>query len=86
MPTWYAVDIRNLKENTIGNGTLTIRNLDNSPVVAKAEISWVCPVEHEMTYRQQTIAGVHNSTLSTAHVYMYASVLTARFLSASILP
>lgn len=57
VPTWYAVDIRNLKENTIGNGTLTIRNLDNSPVVAKAEISWVCPVEHEMTYRQQTIAG-----------------------------
>lgn len=57
VPTWYAVDIRNLKENTTGNGTLTIRNMDNSPVVAKAEISWVCPVEHEMTYRQQTIAG-----------------------------
>lgn len=57
VPTWYAVDIRNLQENTTGNGTLTIRNLDNSPVIAKAEISWVCPVEHEMTYRQQTIAG-----------------------------
>lgn len=57
VPTWYAVDIRNLQENTSGNGTLTIRNLDNSPVVAKAEISWVCPVEHEMTFRQRTIAG-----------------------------
>lgn len=57
VPTWYAVDIRNLQENTTGNGTLTIRNLDNSPVIAKAEISWVCPVEHEITYRQQTIAG-----------------------------
>ena len=57
VPTWYAVDIRNLRENISGNGTLTIRNLDNSPVVSKAEISWVCPVEHEMTFRQRTIAG-----------------------------
>lgn len=56
-PTWYAVDIRNLQENTTGNGTLTIRNLDAESVKAKTEISWECPVLHEMTYRQKTIAG-----------------------------
>lgn len=54
---WYVVDIHNLQYNTKGNGKLTVRNLDGTPATAKAEISWVCPVEHEMTARTRVIAG-----------------------------
>ncbi|MGM9836897.1 MAG: T9SS type A sorting domain-containing protein [Paludibacteraceae bacterium] len=67
---WYVVDLQNLRANTTGDGKLTVRNLTANELNAKAELSWICPVEYEMTYRQRTIPanGVMEQTLRRSQI------------------
>ena len=46
---WYKVDLLNIRENTIGDGLLTIKNLSGNTNDLIGEISWVCPVIYKMT-------------------------------------
>lgn len=54
---WYAVNIKNLKENTVGDAELVVKNLTGAAVKLKAEVSYECPVLYEMTSKVQTVKG-----------------------------
>lgn len=46
---WYAINMNNLKENTQGDGKITIRNLSSENIEVKTELSYECPVLYEMS-------------------------------------
>ncbi len=52
---WYRVDISNLRDNTVGDGTLTVTNKVGQQIKLKAELSWECPVQYKMTEKTQVI-------------------------------
>lgn len=53
---WYVVNVPEMRDNTQGDATLTINNFGNTDNKVKAEMSWVCPVSHEMTSKILTVA------------------------------
>ncbi len=53
---WYAVNVKDIRENTMGDATLTVNNYGAGVNQVKAEMSWVCPVAKEMTSKTQDIA------------------------------
>ncbi|MGM9810110.1 MAG: T9SS type A sorting domain-containing protein [Paludibacteraceae bacterium] len=68
---WYVVNMQDLRANTKGDGTLTIKNLSSSDkLTAKAEVSWECPVRYQMTDITRSIAlgGQYVQTLSRASI------------------
>ena len=52
---WYQINLKEIRENTTGDATLTVTNLSAEDLVAKAELAWVCPVEYEMTEKSQAV-------------------------------
>ena len=52
---WYCVSLDNLRNNTIGNGVLTVNNLGTATATATAEVAWACPVVREMASQSRTI-------------------------------
>ncbi len=68
---WYVVNMQDLRANTKGDGTLTVKNLSASDqLTAKAEVSWECPVRYQMTDITRSIAlgGQYVQTLSRASI------------------
>lgn len=53
---WYSVDVKNLRLNTTGDGRLVVYNQGGDTLRAKAEVSWVCPVQYEMTWTKRQVA------------------------------
>ncbi|MCQ2339597.1 MAG: T9SS type A sorting domain-containing protein [Paludibacteraceae bacterium] len=52
---WYVVDAKDLRENTVGDGVLSIHNIGATNVKIKAEVAYICPVEYEMTSKQISV-------------------------------
>ena len=68
---WYVVNMQDLRANTKGDGTLTVKNLSaTDTLTATAEISWVCPVQYQMTNITRSIAagGQYVQTLSRSSI------------------
>ena len=68
---WYVVNMQDLRANTKGDGTLTIKNLSaTDTLTATAEISWVCPVQYQMSNITRAIAagGQYVQTLSRSSI------------------
>lgn len=84
---WYVVNIADLRDNTNGDGLLTVTNLSASTMTASAEISWECPVVYEMTKQTRTINTEYTRTLprttieATKDSLLYVLVTTDHPLS-----
>ena len=52
---WYSVNVKDIRENTMGDATLTVNNLSNATNALLGHMTWVCPVAKEMTSKGQTI-------------------------------
>lgn len=68
---WYVVNMQDLRDNTKGDGTLTIKNLSaTEKLTATAEVSWECPVQYQMTNITRSIAagGQYVQTLSRSSI------------------
>ncbi|MBO7501822.1 MAG: hypothetical protein J6T32_01245, partial [Paludibacteraceae bacterium] len=71
---WYSVDLLNLRENTAGDGLLTIKNLSNDTNKLIGEMSWVCPVVYKMTSKglSLTPAQVYTRVVDRATINLYS--------------
>lgn len=86
---WYRVPLRDIQETTSGDGVLTIRNTGETDAIVKGELSWECPVEHEMTSRTRTIPQggelvyniQRNQLMAFDSTYAYVRVTTDQALS-----
>ncbi len=84
---WYVVNIADLRDNTAGDGLLTVTNLSANTMTASAEISWECPVVYEMTKQTRTIKTEYTRTLprttidATKDSLLYVLVTTDNPLS-----
>ena len=68
---WYVVNMQDLRANTKGDGTLTIKNQsETDKLTAKAECSWTCPVVYQMTDITRSIAagGQYTQTLARSSI------------------
>lgn len=63
---WYEINVKDIRENTIGDATLTIENFGGGQAKIKAEIAYDCPVAYEMTTKQQTVTGEFTKELERA--------------------
>lgn len=52
---WFVVSIKDLQENTLGDGTFRIQSDNNAKF--KAEVSYVCPVLYPMTSKTLEVTG-----------------------------
>lgn len=84
---WYVVNIADLRDNTKGDGLLTVTNLSANTMTASAEISWECPVVYEMTKQTRSINTEYTRTLprttieATKDSLLYVLVTTDNPLS-----
>lgn len=63
---WYEINVKDIRENTDGDATLTIENFGGGQAKIKAEIAYDCPVAYEMTTKQQTVTGEFTKELERA--------------------
>lgn len=63
---WYAINVKDIRENTDGDAELFIENFGGGQAKLKAEIAYECPVAYEMTTKQQTVTGEFTKELERA--------------------
>ena len=63
---WYAVNIKEIRENTSGDATLIVTELSGEENTLKAELSWVCEIKYEMSSKSMMLKGndVYNRVFS----------------------
>jgi hypothetical protein len=54
---WYRVNIKELRENTVGDATLIVTNLSSEENKMEAAMSWVCDIKNEMSEKNLVLKG-----------------------------
>lgn len=66
---WYLVNVKNIRENTVGDAVLRINNAD--PTVQNhfvGELAWNCPVVKKMTYKSYDITKSYTRKIERATI------------------
>ena len=70
---WYRINLKELRENTVGDATLIVTDLSGEENTLTAELAWECPVKYEMTSKSMVLKANDKYTRTFSRDLLYSA-------------